>query len=156
MIASKAITGKVSTLITAACLLLMVAPAVGAQSSWPIFRGDSGLSGYSDAALPDNPRLLWSFETGDAITSTPVAEGGRVFVGSNDGKLYALSLTDGRELWHFDAGDAIEAPALIAEGTVYVGTLGGTLFALDAARGAIRWQRETDAVSYTHLTLPTN
>jgi eukaryotic-like serine/threonine-protein kinase len=43
-----------------------------ATVSWPIFRGSQQLTGYSKTELPDQPKLLWTFQTGDNIKSAPV------------------------------------------------------------------------------------
>lgn len=110
---------------------------------WQIFRGDRGLSGVAKGHLPDSLTLRWSFETGDAIKSSPVIGGGRVFIGSNDGKVYALSATTGKKAWEFNTGAAVEAPPLFLENTVYVGNLDGVFYAIDAVTGRKRWQFET-------------
>ena len=40
--------------------------------------------------------MLWSFETGDVIRSTPTVTGGAVYFGSNDNHVYALDAQTGR------------------------------------------------------------
>jgi outer membrane protein assembly factor BamB len=114
------------------------------DASWPIFRGDPQLTGCSEVTLPDTLALLWSFRTGDEVRSSPVIGSGRVFIGSYDGKVYALSLAKGEEIWAFDTGDAVEAPPLFLDGTVYVGSLDGVFHALDAESGEKRWEARTD------------
>ena len=69
---------------------------------WPGFRGDEQLTGFAAATLKPPLRLLWTFKTGDAIKSSAVVCNGTIFIGSNDGFLYALSST-GNLLWKFDA-----------------------------------------------------
>ena len=53
--------------------------------------------------------LAWTFETGDAILSSPVVVDGTVYVGSSDGNLYALHLDSGIEAWRFETGGPITA-----------------------------------------------
>lgn len=110
---------------------------------WPIFRGDTHLSGVANDALPDRLSLLWSFQTGYEIKSSPVVGSGRVYVGSTDGNVYALNISDGSELWRFDTGDDVEAPPMLLDSLVYVGSLNGTFFALDAATGKEVWRYQT-------------
>jgi eukaryotic-like serine/threonine-protein kinase len=45
--------------------------------SWPIFRGDQNLTGVSNTIIPDSPKLLWTFETGDNLKSSPVVANGK-------------------------------------------------------------------------------
>lgn len=79
----------------------------------------------------------WSYETGGLLESSPaVGADGTVYIGSNDGKLYALdSRADGDEArlkWVYDAGDwIVSSPAIGADGVLYVGSHSGKLHALD-------------------------
>jgi len=107
---------------------------------WPIYRGDSRLSGIAEGELPEELTLLWSFQTESWIISSPVLGFGRVYIGSSDGKLYSLSLTDGSKVWEFDTGDDIEASPLLLDEAIYVGNLSGEFFSLDAHTGQVRWR----------------
>ncbi|MDP6779028.1 MAG: PQQ-binding-like beta-propeller repeat protein [Candidatus Latescibacteria bacterium] len=118
-------------------------PAQGLESaSWPIFRGDAALSGIAEDAVPDDLRLLWTFETADEIVSTPAIGHGRIYVSSTDARVYALDATDGSEVWRFEAGDAVEASPMLLDTTLYVGSLEGALFALDTETGQARWRAD--------------
>jgi outer membrane protein assembly factor BamB len=108
--------------------------------SWPIFRGDSGLSGMAADELPEELSLLWSFKTESWIISSPVMGFGRVYIGSSDGKVYSINLKDGSKVWEFDTGDDIEASPLLLDGAIYVGNLSGEFFSLDAHTGQVRWK----------------
>jgi outer membrane protein assembly factor BamB len=119
------------------------APAPAASADWPFYRGDQGLSGVAPGELPERPALLWSFATAGAVTSSPVVAGGRVFFGSDDGKVYAVGLADGRERWSFATQDIVEAPPLVLDGRVFVGSSDAFVYALDAATGALLWKAET-------------
>jgi outer membrane protein assembly factor BamB len=116
--------------------------------SWPIFRGDPMLSGTADSELPEKLELKWSFETGSWIIGSPVVGSGRVYIGSTDGKLYAIDLRDGTKVWEFDSGDDIEASPLLLEGSVYVGNLSGEFFSLDARSGQFQWKYTCDSSIY--------
>jgi len=108
--------------------------------SWPIFRGDSALSGIAKDRVPDKLSLLWSFNTESYIISSPVIGFGSVYIGSTDGKLYSLDLLDGSEIWAFDTKDDIEASPLLLENAVYIGNLSGEFFCLDALSGQELWR----------------
>lgn len=115
---------------------------------WPQFRGDSQLSGFSEDQLPDNLKLIWSFQTRDDIKSSPVLDYGRLYIGSTDGKLYALDAATGDSLWAFDTGDDVEAPPMLLDSTVYIGSLSGEFFAIDAISGEKKWSYMTDDEIY--------
>jgi len=119
-------------------------PSINQGTEWQIFRGDSQLSGISGATLPEKIKLLWSFKTEDDIKSSPVIGNDFVFIGSNDGFVYALKLGDGELVWKFDTGDAVEAPPLFLRNTIYVGSLNGLFFALDAHTGKVKWKFTTE------------
>jgi len=118
------------------------------EVSWPIFRGDSALSGIADSDPPEDLSLLWSFTTESWIIGSPVLGFGHVYIGSTDGKVYALGLSDGSEVWEFDTGDDIEASPLLLNDAVYVGNLSGDFFCLDANTGEVRWKYKCDNSIY--------
>ncbi|MBN2531594.1 MAG: PQQ-binding-like beta-propeller repeat protein [Spirochaetales bacterium] len=136
---------KINLLI---CCFILAGGLIYADNNtfpWPVFRGNQQLTGAVDSTLPDNPQLLWTYKTGDAVRSTPVISGNMVFTGSDDGGLYALDLLTGKKIWVFTTEDAIEAPPLLAFDTLYFGTLGGVFYAVDMATGRAKWQYNTDA-----------
>ncbi|WP_074048610.1 S-layer homology domain-containing protein [Paenibacillus ihumii] len=81
---------------------------------------------------PDHD-VKWSFAAGDKIYSTPaIGADGTLYVGSYDGKLYALNSKTGKLKWVFETGWAIaSSPAIGADGTIYIGSGDGKLYALD-------------------------
>lgn len=111
--------------------------------SWPVFRGSQELLGRAPGALGDSLRLAWKFKTGAEVKSAPVVAGGLVFIGSNDGNVYAIGLRTGNKVWAFQTGEAVEASPCIADGKVFVGSSDGFMYALDATGGALKWKYET-------------
>ena len=71
---------------------------------------------------------VWTFATRARVESSPAIAGDRVFVGSNDGRFYVLSLTSGAKLWEFDAGAPLSASPAIANGRIVIGTQDGRLY----------------------------
>lgn len=114
-----------------------------AADAWPMFRGGSALSGVAAAEICPPLKLRWSFKTGGAVKSSPAIVDGRVFFGSDDGKVYALGLAHGEKLWAFTAGDAVQSPPCVYSGTVFVGSDDSKLYALDARTGRLRWAYKT-------------
>jgi len=57
---------------------------------WPMFRHDLTHSGYSTSTPSNTNHILWSYKTGDSVVSSPAVSGGILYVGSDDGNVYAL------------------------------------------------------------------
>ena len=70
----------------------------------------------------------WTFATRARVESSPAIAGGRVFVGSNDGRFYVLGLNDGNKLWEFNAGAPLSASPAIANGRIVIGSQDGRLY----------------------------
>lgn len=113
--------------------------------SWPIFRGNTNLTGIAQGEIPEKLSLLWTFATGDDIKSSPVVANGKVYVGSDDGSVYALDLTSGKKIWAYTTEHAFEASPLVLNQTVYIGALNGELFALEAEKGTLKWSYKTES-----------
>jgi len=90
------------------------------------------------ASVPGTQK--WAFTTGGKISfsSTAVGADGTVYVGSEDGSLYAVN-PNGTPKWAFNSGGAIvSSPAIAADGTVYVGSFDGNLYAV-RPNGTQKW-----------------
>jgi outer membrane protein assembly factor BamB len=68
------------------------------------------------------------------VNSSPaIASDGTIYVGSEDGSLYALN-PDGTLKWGYDASSAVNSsPTIGSDGTVYVGSESGNLYAIKGA-----------------------
>ena len=73
-------------------------------------------------------KAVWTFATRARVESSPAIAGGRVYVGSNDGRFYVLGLSDGTKLWEFDAGAPLSASPAIANGRIVIGSQDGRLY----------------------------
>jgi len=54
-----------------------------------------------------------------------------VYLGENDGTVYALATSDGTEQWRFEASSWVSS-VVVVDGTVYAGTADGAIHALTA------------------------
>ena len=86
---------------------------------------------------------MWTFTTGGWVLTTPVVVDGVAYIGSDDGRLYALAADTGELLWSFPTGDVVRSVPAVAGGTVYFGSNDNHLYALDAATGTERWRYDT-------------
>jgi len=124
-------------------VVLTISTMAQNKYNWLSFRGNSELTGITEANIPKAPKFLWSFKTGDAIKSSPIISNGNIFVGSNDGYLYALSKT-GELKWKFNAKTSVEASPLYLDGNIYFGSLEGNFYCLNATSGEQKWKYTTD------------
>ena len=76
--------------------------------------------------------MKWKFSTEGPVRSSPaIGSDGVVYVGSNDGNLYAINSSNGEKLWATKTGgEIISSPVIAADGTVYVGSNDGKLYAI--------------------------
>jgi outer membrane protein assembly factor BamB/tRNA A-37 threonylcarbamoyl transferase component Bud32 len=95
----------------------------------------------------------WVFETGDKVYSSPLVADGVVYIGSNDGNLYALDAGNGSEIWRYPTGSSITSSPTIAAGLVYVGGNDQRLHAVAADTGQVRWTAEAGGVVHSSPTV---
>jgi outer membrane protein assembly factor BamB len=157
---------------------------VACSKHWQMYRhdvlrtgGQSKASALSNPALVPSLAVRWTFSVPAADTvaganpgfrASPVEDDGRVFIGSGNGRMYALSAATGMVLWKFPAPPAaplrsqfvcnpssqgIASSAAIAEiggkdAVIFgapdpsfgTGFGEGRLFALNAETGAVIWK----------------
>src|SRR5207237_5204507 len=82
-------------------------------SAWPMFRGEPALLGVSPVVLPKQLELLWSFKTQGPVKSSAAIASGRIFIGSDDGYVYALDLKTGTKLWVYKTEGPVESSPLV-------------------------------------------
>lgn len=111
-----------------------------AVESWPSFQYDAGNSGHAEGRGPRGDLTeAWSFEREGKMRGGPViSEDGVVYIGSDEGTMYALDLEDGSLLWSTDTGNRLRRVPVIYEELVIYAT-GDGLFALDRHSGELAW-----------------
>ena len=110
----------------------------------------------------DVPRLVlkWSFGFPDASVAwaQPTVADGRVFVGSQNGTVYALNARTGCIYWTFSASGgvrtamAVSAPRGSLPALVYFGDTAANAYALNADTGALVWVRKVDDHPFARIT----
>lgn len=109
-------------------------PAWGAD--WPTYRGDAIRSGVSSESLSLPLDKKWEYDIGRSGHSSPIVANNTVFVGANNGYLYALAVDSPTLKWSFPTGGSIRGAPLYLNGVVYLGSTNGKLYALNAVSGA--------------------
>jgi outer membrane protein assembly factor BamB len=106
--------------------------------------GLAAAGGATWAVVAGNrPAGPWTAATDDKIYSSPLVDGGVVYIGSNDGHLYAFDAETGAQRWRYPAQGAVTSSPRIADGTLFVGGQDGFLHAVDARTGERRWATDT-------------
>jgi outer membrane protein assembly factor BamB len=122
------------------CSSLVLVCAAGHAGDVAQFRGDAQHMGVYAPDGPQGPAFVkWRFRTGNKVRSTPAVCGGTVFVGSNDGSLYALDEASGTQRWAFKTGGEVSSSPAVADGLVYFQSADGKFYAIDAKTGKQRW-----------------
>src|SRR5262249_29407993 len=101
--------------------------AVVAATTWPHYRGTAQQLGVAPGKLASRLKVVWRFRTGGRVTSSPVVANGRVFIGSADGHVYGLRLSDGQKIRSFKTGDEVEASPRLVGSDVVIGSADGNL-----------------------------
>jgi polyvinyl alcohol dehydrogenase (cytochrome) len=101
----------------------------------------------SDAA---RLKLKWAFGFPGATRSVaqPTVFGGRVFIGSLNGKVYSLDAKSGCSYWDFEAGAGVRAAVVVGQvgdgWAAYFGDLGANVHSVDALTGKELWKAKLD------------
>lgn len=81
----------------------------------------------------------WIFKSYDQVLTTPTVIGNTVFLGTDQGFLYAYDAQNGREAWGVQTEDYLRASPAFVGSTIYAGNAGGTLYSFDSKSGKSNW-----------------
>lgn len=102
-------------------------------------------NGETRTPTPGPGEIIWRRSLPGAVESEPVLDGERLFAGSDDGTVTALSRDDGSVQWEYAAGNGVQGRPAVVEDLLLV-VSGGvglgddhTVHALEAATGDERW-----------------
>ena len=114
------------------CFILLTIPACGGG-------GGDDIGSHSTNIEVVGLEIKWSYPTGDSIYSSPaLAQDSTLYIGSDDGYLYALNRT-GTLIWRFQTGGAVfSSPTVGDDGTIYVGSNDNYLYAINPD-GTQKW-----------------
>jgi polyvinyl alcohol dehydrogenase (cytochrome) len=130
----------------------MASPDASQWNGWGRDVENSRYQPEPGLAAGDVPRLKlkWAFAyPGGETVGEPVTVGGRLYVTSATGRVFALSPKTGCTYWSFEAGapvkNAISIGPLGAGEAAYFGDMAGFVHAVDAATGKEIWKVVADA-----------
>jgi outer membrane protein assembly factor BamB len=102
--------------------------------------GSVGSATAQDTSAGD---AIWRFDTDSFVVSSPTIVDQTVYVGSNDGSVYALDAETGEKQWEYTgSGESVRSSPNVVGGTVYIGDDSGALYALDSDTGEKKWKKD--------------
>jgi outer membrane protein assembly factor BamB len=126
-----------------------VSPAIAADGTVYLAPDSAGIvfaldpsRGTLDADRRLHNAIKWTFDTGNTSgfqqSSPTIGNEGTVYIGSQDGNVYAIN-GDGELAWKYKTGGAVmSSPAIGVDEVIYVGSKDGSLYALK--NGALKWR----------------
>lgn len=114
------------------------------QGSTP-FRGDLANTGvYATKGLPKLKGEKWSLKLEAHIQSSPVLSEGTLYLGSEEGNLYAVDANNGEIRWKAKFPGKIRSSAAVVEEDLYFTDTTSTLYALERETGKLKWKQTLD------------
>jgi outer membrane protein assembly factor BamB len=106
------------------------------------------INSFSDRVFPGKGYqplgdIKWKFKTDGKIFSSPIAKNGIVYIGSEDGFLYAIEEKSGNLKWKFKTNGAIHSSPSIYENTIFFGSFDGYYYAVNTTTGKELWKFKT-------------
>jgi outer membrane protein assembly factor BamB len=116
---------------------------------WTMFRGNIKRTGSTKTKPVIKPLLYWTIELGPVISS-PVFEGGFLYVATLTGRIFCLDIPKRKIKWHHNIGSPIVSSPLILDEMVICATFdswinndnseNNSIFSLDKNNGSIIWK----------------
>ena len=126
----------------------VIEPQPTQGSDWPMFRANLEHTGTTDANAPMLGIVDWDYTTGSVVQSSPSVVDGKVYVGSDDNKVYCFDADTGAKIWEYTTGYPVRSSPAVVDGKVYIGSYDTKVYCLDATTGALIWDYTTEG--YVH------
>jgi outer membrane protein assembly factor BamB len=136
------LTIKTSLVLLLALLTLVSMSACGKNaataSTMAAYGQPAGAGATPESGINETPRVNPNGHYESIVVANDI-----VYVGSDNGNLYALQAGSGRVLWHYDTGSLVSIIA-VQHNTAYAiaGANYDTVYALDASKGAVLWHHQ--------------
>ncbi len=114
--------------------------AVPGRDDWPMAYRDPGHSGAAPGPVGPSPSIRWQIDLGASLFGAPAVVDGRLYLGTDDGRLLAIDSTSGETLWEQSTGSSILSSPAVAGGIVFFGTAGRRVIALETQSRKTRWE----------------
>lgn len=120
--------------------------------SSPVVSGDMLFLGTDNSLFclgKMNGEIIWKFDTGGNVYSTPAFSGDALCFGSTDRKIYCLEKNSGKPNWSYKTQGAVYASACMGDEALFLGSTDGYFYALGLARGELLWKYKTGGGIYS-------
>ena len=141
---------RLRTSLLVGALVLLIAIITGLTI--PVQRGLSSILKTpqnvpsATPAHPDQAVQKWVFPTGGPVASLPTIVDGMLYVGSQDGNVYALDAHTGRQKWAKPTGRPVASSPTVVNGVLYFSSWNSSVYALDAYTGQKKWAFSTGGI----------
>jgi outer membrane protein assembly factor BamB len=123
--------------------------------SGPVLAGDKLVFGSERFGLTalrkETGRRLWQKRFSDEVAAVPLVHESSVFVGTDSGSLYRLSLDSGAQAWSASLGAPVHGSMVMAFNRLYAASADDAIHALDPATGRILWTYRRPALGGTSI-----
>ena len=124
-----------------------------APDVWPMFGHDPQHTNRAPFVGAQTANVAWKYTIGEPVWSSPAIDAnGTLYVGSEDGRLYAIN-SNGTFKWSCQTGTYVsDSPAIGADGTVYVGSYDHKLYAVNP-NGTFKWSFTMGEILWSSPTI---
>lgn len=135
----------VITILT--CFTLFIS-CTSSDSKESMFMSDYKHTGKIDSKpVSSNPHTLWRVKTEGQVISSPVVSGNVLYIGSEDGLLYAINSLTGNIEWTFETNGPINSTPAIFKNKIMFLSYDGKFYTLNKSNGKLLWSFETGGES---------
>jgi PQQ-dependent dehydrogenase (methanol/ethanol family) len=145
------------------CCAFSIEPLFAQELDWPYFGADVYDSRFQNIDLinPSNVselKVAWSFTGGTteqvSAQATPLVVDGVMYITGNNGGVFALNPTTGKQIWHYTPSPAGGASKGVAygQGLIFFGQA-TNLVALNAKTGAFVWKTLVEPAKGANITI---
>jgi outer membrane protein assembly factor BamB len=89
----------------------------------------------------ESGKVNWTFTGGTIFHTTPAIANGTIYLGNDDGNLYAINLETGQQKWALKLGGKLDLRSIFDQGTgfVFTGDFDGNFYAVDLVTQTLKW-----------------
>jgi outer membrane protein assembly factor BamB len=133
-------------------------PGDASGVDWRQYRFAANRPGFNpaetvlDVSNVSRLHVIWSVPTGGPIESSPSVVDGTVYIGSDDGNLYAIDASSGDVRWTAPTGAEVFGSPAVGDGLVYDTSGDNHLYAFDAATGVMSWSVDLGGAAPTQTS----